>query len=38
MGNDHRYKQAMGRNIKKEMLWFVELLKVSLPVIECSDY
>ena len=36
--DDHRCKQAMGRNIKKELLWFVELLKVSLPLIECSEY
>lgn len=36
--DDHRYKQAMGRNIKKELLWFVELLKVSLLLIECSEY
>ena len=28
--DDNRYKQAMGRDIKKELLWFVELLKVSL--------
>jgi hypothetical protein len=28
--DDNRYKQSMGRDIKKELLWFVELLKVSL--------
>ena len=32
--NDNRYKQENGRNVKSELLWFVELLKVSLPIIE----
>jgi len=32
--NDNRYNQANGRNVKNELLWFVELLKVSLPVVE----
>jgi hypothetical protein len=32
--NDNRYKQENGRNIKNELLWFVELLKVSLPFAE----
>lgn len=35
--DDNRYKQATGRDIKKELLWFVELLKVSLRSIECSE-
>lgn len=32
--NDNRYKQENGRNVKNELLWFVELLKVSLPIVE----
>jgi len=32
--NDNRYKQENGRNVNNELLWFVELLKVSLPIIE----
>lgn len=32
--DDHRYKETMGRDIKKELKWFVELLEVSLPLIE----
>jgi hypothetical protein len=32
--NDNRYKQENGRNVKNELLWFVELLKVSLPLVE----
>ncbi len=32
--NDNRYKEESGRNIKKELLWFVELLKVSLTYVE----
>jgi len=32
--NDNRYKQGDGRNVKNELLWFVELLKTSLPIIE----
>jgi hypothetical protein len=32
--DDNRYKQVGGRNVKNELLWFVELLKVSLPIIE----
>jgi hypothetical protein len=35
--DDNRYRQAKGRDIKKELLWFVELLKVSLHSIECSE-
>ena len=31
--NDNRYKEN-GRNVKNELLWFVELLKVSLPYVE----
>jgi len=32
--NDNRYKQENGRNVKNELLWFVELLKISLPMVE----
>lgn len=32
--NENKYKQEGERNIKKELLWFVELLKFSLPFIE----
>lgn len=32
--SDNRYKQGNGRNVKNELLWFVELLKVSLPLVE----
>lgn len=32
--NDNRYKQENRRNVKNEFLWFVELLKVSLLLIE----
>lgn len=32
--NDNRYKQENGRNVKNELLWYVELLKVSLPYLE----
>jgi hypothetical protein len=32
--NENRYKQENGRNIKNELLWFIELLKISLPMIE----
>lgn len=32
--SDNRYKQENGRNVKNELLWFVELLKVSLPLVE----
>lgn len=32
--NDNRYKQENGRNVKNELLWFIELLKVSLPLVE----
>jgi hypothetical protein len=32
--NDNRYIQENGRNLKNELLWFVELLKVSLPLLE----
>jgi|GEM_PF-1636975 hypothetical protein len=32
--SDNRYKKENGRNIKNELLWFVELLKVSLPLVE----
>lgn len=31
---NNKYKQENGRNLKNELLWFVELLKVSLPVVE----
>jgi hypothetical protein len=32
--NDNRYKQGKGRNVKNELLWYVDLLKVSLPYVE----
>jgi hypothetical protein len=32
--NDNRYKQVNGRKVKNELLWFVELLTVSLPLVE----
>ena len=32
--NNNRYKQENDRNIKNELLWFVDLLKVSLPYVE----
>lgn len=32
--NINRYKQDNGRNVKNELLWFVELLKTTLPIIE----
>lgn len=32
--NENRYEQIEERDIKNELLWFVELLKFSLPFIE----
>lgn len=32
--NKNRYKQENGRNIKKELEWFVKLLEVCLPYVE----
>lgn len=32
--DNNRYIQEDERNLKKEMLWFIELLKFSLPIIE----
>lgn len=32
--NKNRYKQENSRNLKKELEWFVDLLKVSLPYVE----
>ena len=32
--NNNRYRQVDDRDIKNEMLWFVELLKFSLSIIE----
>lgn len=32
--NDNRYKQENVRNLRKELLWFVEFLKISLPYVE----
>ncbi len=32
--NNNRYKQENGRNIKNEIEWFIDLLKVSLPYVE----
>lgn len=33
VGNN-RYKQEYGRNVKNELFWYVDLLKVSLPWVE----
>jgi len=32
--NNNKYKQENGRNVKNELLWALELLKFSLPIIE----
>ena len=32
--NDNRYKQEDRRNMKNELLWLIELLKISLPMVE----
>lgn len=32
--NNNRYKQENGRNLKNELEWFIDLLKVSLPYVE----
>jgi uncharacterized short protein YbdD (DUF466 family) len=32
--NNNRYKQENDRNIKNELEWFVDLLKISLPYVE----
>lgn len=32
--NHNRYRQESSRNIKNELEWFVDLLKVSLPYVE----
>ena len=32
--NVNRFKQENGRNVKNEWLWYIELLKISLPFIE----
>jgi hypothetical protein len=32
--SDNRYKQEGERSVKNELLWFIELLKVSLPIID----
>ena len=31
--NNNRYKEENGRNIQNEVLWFTDLLKVSLPIL-----
>lgn len=31
---DNKYKEENGRSLKGELVWFIELLKVSLPYIE----
>ena len=31
--NNNRYKEENGKNILAEILWFVDLLKVSLPIL-----
>ncbi|MCX6263256.1 MAG: hypothetical protein NTZ47_01770 [Bacteroidetes bacterium] len=32
--NNNRYKEVSSRNIKNELEWFVDLLRVSLPYVE----
>jgi len=32
--NNNRYKQENSRNIKNELEWFIDLMKVSLPYVE----
>jgi hypothetical protein len=32
--NDNGYRQHSDRNLRSELFWFVELLKISLPIIE----
>jgi hypothetical protein len=32
--NENRYKEESGRDIRNEMLYCIEVLKVSLPIIE----
>ncbi len=32
--NDNRYKQENGRSVKNELVWLIDLLKVSLPYVE----
>ncbi len=32
--NNYRYIQGNERNIREEMMWFIELLKFSLPIVE----
>jgi hypothetical protein len=31
--NNNRYKQENSRNIQNELLWFIDLLRVSLPIL-----
>jgi hypothetical protein len=32
--DNNRYKQYKGRSVRNELLWAIELLKTSLPIIE----
>ncbi len=32
--NDNKYREVNGRNVRNELLWFIELLKKSLPMLE----
>lgn len=32
--SDNKYIQENGRNIKNELMWFIYLLKISLPYVE----
>lgn len=32
--NNNRYRQTNGRNIKDEIVWYIDLLKFALPIIE----
>ncbi|MGZ3750091.1 MAG: hypothetical protein ACXVB0_25170 [Mucilaginibacter sp.] len=31
---NNRYRPVDGRNIKNELLWYVELFKIALPIVE----
>jgi hypothetical protein len=31
--NNNRYKEENGRHLQKEILWFIELLRISHPII-----
>jgi len=33
--NNNKYQQEGERNVKNELLWFIKLLKFSLPIVDC---